>query len=504
MTCCQGDVQVLDYTNAEIVALEAGTVRIQTGTFRIIHVIDLEQYNTILNEAKQIMTKEIDKDDESYQYLTYEMQTIERLLSKLKPTRNKRAINEIGTVWKWIAGTPDHEDFQILSDKVRNVLENNNKQVVINKLLKEKINEVIKKTNIITNSVLNNSFIKEIVTKRIERKLKIIKDDLINIDHAIQWTKVGVINPLVLSETEMRISKKFFDEQKMSYINLVEALEFGEVKMASNGFSLIYIISLPKTSKQDCKKMIVRSVRKEKLIVKISNNNIIICKNDILEIINECKVINDVTICKERNFKNITTDTCLPKLLNSQPSVCTRTNAQHVPLTEELLPGILLLNSYNNTVEIDQNSVTLEGTFLIKFHNSTIKLNQRTYENSQVFTANPLPAIVQPGNMTTTFEEVLSLNMLKELHFTNAAQLKQLDIKYNTSLSSLSVISIILLIVIGYKIRKQIKSCNGTARTYNTETTTQVPMATPQHSEDTVLSEGGRVNVENIFSLTSA
>jgi len=32
------------------------------------------------------------------------------MLSQLISTRSKRGINEVGTVWKWLAGTPDHDD----------------------------------------------------------------------------------------------------------------------------------------------------------------------------------------------------------------------------------------------------------------------------------------------------------------------------------------------------------------------------------------------------------
>jgi len=46
-------------------------------------------------------------------------------ISKITPSKTKRGINEIGTIWKWIAGIPNHDN-------------NNNDQFVINsKLFKE-------------------------------------------------------------------------------------------------------------------------------------------------------------------------------------------------------------------------------------------------------------------------------------------------------------------------------------------------------------------------------
>jgi len=51
---------------------------------------------------------------------------------------NKRGVNEIGTVWKWLAGTPDHDDFIKIQNKIDELIKNNNKQFIINsKLFKE-------------------------------------------------------------------------------------------------------------------------------------------------------------------------------------------------------------------------------------------------------------------------------------------------------------------------------------------------------------------------------
>lgn len=50
--------------------------------------------------------------------ITYEIQILELILSQLIPTRSKGGINELGTVWKWLAGTPDHDDFIKIQNKI--------------------------------------------------------------------------------------------------------------------------------------------------------------------------------------------------------------------------------------------------------------------------------------------------------------------------------------------------------------------------------------------------
>jgi len=47
-------------------------------------------------------------------------------LSQILPSRTKRGINELGTLWKWIAGTPDHDDLITVQNKIDDLIQNNN------------------------------------------------------------------------------------------------------------------------------------------------------------------------------------------------------------------------------------------------------------------------------------------------------------------------------------------------------------------------------------------
>jgi len=434
------------------VTIETGTAKIQNASFKIVHVIELEQYAPILGEIKRILVEDVTDQADSYPYLNHEIQQVESVLQRLTPRRKKRAIDALGTVWKWVAGTPDSEDFKIISDQMNKVLENNNRQVVINRLIEEKLNELINKTNTVTNAVKSYDQIQKDVSNLLEMKINVVKEELINVDYAVQWSKAGVINSFILSDLEMKITKDFFEKQNMPYVNLIEAIEYGEVKVASNGLTLIYIINLPKTNDENCKQLIVKAVKKGNSIVKIPNPNVITCKNSIFEMISDCKNFNDVSICKEQNFRNITNSKCLPNLLKGQPASCTKTNSQHIPLVEEIGPGILLLNAYNGSLKIDEKLMKMQGTFLIKFHDVVIETDKRTYENNQISIANPLPAIIQPGNLTANFEEILSLKMLKELHGINTKEIETLQIKYRTGFFSITGIGLLILALLAGKI----------------------------------------------------
>ncbi len=53
-------------------------------------------------------------------------------MSQLISTRSKRGINELGTFWKLLSGTPVHDDLITIQNKINDFIKNNNQQFFIN------------------------------------------------------------------------------------------------------------------------------------------------------------------------------------------------------------------------------------------------------------------------------------------------------------------------------------------------------------------------------------
>lgn len=242
-----GEVKILDYTNSQIVAIDVGFARIQSGTVRLIHVVDLGNYETLIDNIDSAVKSNVSTSHPIHPYLIHEIQQIRNHLEYLKP-RNKRSLNFIGSAWKWVAGNPDHDDFAIIEQKINNVLENNNRQVIINKMSLEKINEITSRTNEILKFTKSIDW-KDSLIDKLKYKLNIVKDEIINLQYAIHWAKVGVLNSFILSSDEMKLAKNLFDSENITYLNLEESFEFSEIKIATNHHCLLYIISIPTTKK---------------------------------------------------------------------------------------------------------------------------------------------------------------------------------------------------------------------------------------------------------------
>jgi len=136
---CAADVQITDYTNSDIVTLTTGLAKVQTGIFRVIHIIDIKEYENTNDKINQTALMKLKTYDPILPFIKEEVRISKNLINSLK-VRNikKRHIDLIGSAWKWLVGSPDSRDFEIIQEKINSALTNNNNQVILNRLIIDK------------------------------------------------------------------------------------------------------------------------------------------------------------------------------------------------------------------------------------------------------------------------------------------------------------------------------------------------------------------------------
>jgi len=108
-----GTTTVLDYSNSQVISIDTGLAAKQDGTFKIIHIFDLEKY-VIIYSSLETSLQSLNPSHPLYPYLSFELNDLKRLKP---PNKNKRAIEALGTAWIWLAGTPDHHDHEVSNDE---------------------------------------------------------------------------------------------------------------------------------------------------------------------------------------------------------------------------------------------------------------------------------------------------------------------------------------------------------------------------------------------------
>lgn len=449
---CFGITEILDYSQSEIVVIENGVGKIQTGSFRVLHFINLDECAHTLENIKNDLENNVPASHPLLPFLLEDIKSLSSLIHRLTPKKKqRRSINAIGTAWKWIAGNPDHEDFRILTDKINNVIENNNNQIVINKNMVERINNITEMSNTIVKALKNSEILQNTFILHVKYKIEIIKEELNNINMAIHLAKSNIVNTFIISEIEIAQIEKVFLEEDIPFKNIEEAFNFADIKIACNNNSLIYVIVIPKTLNVNCRTLTLKPVKKNNFIVNTEFEKIVKCNKEIYGVKNECKIINDVTICLKVNIKNITNDDCISKIIANASHNCTISNSEHVKEIEEIDTGMLLLNNYYGNVTIDNVHRNLSGTYLIKFSNSSIQIGNTKFTAEESTYFQPLPAMLQHSHTRDDIEEVLSLQFLKTLHVKSNQKIEKLNFEFKSSLFAnfgLTTAIIISLIVV--------------------------------------------------------
>ncbi|XP_050339363.1 uncharacterized protein LOC126765684 [Bactrocera neohumeralis] len=417
-----------------------------------------------LDEMDNTIKTKITSENPFLPILINELTLTQTYLNRLRPKRFKKSIETIGKVWKWIAGNPDHDDLVILDNQINNIINNNNNQVVINKIIFDRINNITRVSNKILKTVQSNEDVQRNFAIELKYKLKIVKEEIINIDYAIHWAKAGIVNSYILSNEELALAKSIFIKNNFTLNNVEESLEFANIKVASNETMLFYMIGIPLINEEICDSIVIKPIKKNKYINKIPYEDIVTCsKHKVFGIKTKCNENNHIRICNYKNMIDISNTTCVPQLLRSEPAECTQINNQHIPSIENIFPGIILLNQYNGTIQIDNQKINLVGSYAVQYRNSTVLIDNQKHSFNEILTSKPLPAILQSNISSNKEEEILSLEMMKELHINNTNHLQTLQTTHTAALItnfSLVVICLISLATIGTApiIRKNCKT----------------------------------------------
>jgi hypothetical protein len=89
-----------------------------------------------------------------------------------------------------------------LQGKINEQLENNNMQVVINRLINEKINQIGNVTKTILKSIHNSEQLINENANILKYKIQLIKEEITNVLYAITWAKSNTLNSFILSAIE--------------------------------------------------------------------------------------------------------------------------------------------------------------------------------------------------------------------------------------------------------------------------------------------------------------
>lgn len=420
---------IVDYTREKYVLIENDDCAVYENYGSIFHVTNLTYYNELTLEHKGILNKLNKKPDSENQIANIEgeIEMIETLLEELKLNdRTKRGINELGTLWKWIAGTPDHDDFVKINEKINDLIINSNKQFMINSKLFNIINKLTDQFE--TNKEARGNM------KIVRKRNRLILTDLTNLIHAISLAKVNILFTGILNLREIRQIMKI-EEKRITLTDILDASSF---KVVQTQDCVIVYIKYPIINKL-CKLYDVRPINNNNTELKIEHE-IVKCQNYFTNVKN-CKQEIHNTYCKKADE-----ETCLSKILNSKEAKC-QIIVKKPKQVEIIKDGVILISGENIV-----NSTNLEGSYLITFDNN-VNINNIRYENPTAIIKNylknnkiPIYDVTEIFNETIEFENINYLTLKDEL-----------SSSHHKLITIIIIFVLILTIYLSIKLRKYIK-----------------------------------------------
>ncbi|XP_046807886.1 uncharacterized protein LOC124420092 [Lucilia cuprina] len=266
--------------------MDYGSGWVINGYFKLVHTINLEQYEKVLENLEETMKRNTNPTP-MRTIMEFHLNITKLRLCELENIheRRPRSINWIGSAWKWIAGSPDAIDWDNILQRQDKIVANNNNQYIINEQIFNisqasigKLNEIVSYTNSI-----NKRMDSENMEIFLSNKIHVLKEQISEIVRVSQMAKTSIVNTNLLDQLE--IEKIISEEESSPYQNLIEVAEYAKPSMYINGTILLYVISVPKVTSQKYRVILARATSLKGKKVNLRYHNLMVNEDETYGII---------------------------------------------------------------------------------------------------------------------------------------------------------------------------------------------------------------------------
>lgn len=349
------------------------------------------------------------------------------MLQKLNPNKRQKRWDKVGTIWKYIAGTPDADDLKLINSSINNLVSNNNLQVKINREIALQLKEVAFKTKDAIQKF--NSRTTEFHAIAILENLKFLSQTLGQILDTITLAKLGILNILILSDNETTTFIHDLAREKVIVSTAADAISYASTSIATNQREIALLIKLPKLNSKIYRKVHVHPINHNNQQLHLPDKNFIIHSNETF-IIKSLKPIIPSEV-------RLNDSTCIPRILQGQPAIC---NYIMDPTSEDIVSiddQHLLINTARNfTMRSDcgLSERNLSGSYLVSYDNCTINVSNFMVSNKVQQLTGISIQLSLDGLTITKGQQIFNIS-LEHLHHLQTETRKDMEL-WRTTVSS--------------------------------------------------------------------
>ncbi|XP_049537182.1 uncharacterized protein LOC125952018 [Anopheles darlingi] len=443
--CVIGTVNIHDLHSNPLVVVSLGKAKITMGHVRILHPIELAGIGRAINGVNEQVTRyqlECRKNTPpcpALGVIVHRCAALQDTFRKIMPSysRQKRW-DTIGTVWKWIAGTPDAEDLKTINSSMNSLIKENNRQVFIN----EKMNEKLAILTNMTKTILSINKPDPLYTTILISNINALQSLVENLQEAIILAKHGIPSSKLLSMRDYEAMTMFLQQHAITVSSFEEMLSEANVKVAMNRTHVTYMTIVPKQSAKPFDYLYIESVTRNKTRISITNHNILRNETHVLQSNRPCLEGNNNFICESAQLE--AANECISKLVQGKHASCTFEHVYSSRKIKQTSRDILLIS--DSLVELsascNNNTQILKGSFLIQYHDCKLVIDGEEFENyDSIQSTNHYSPLT---GLLVNVEQILDkpeLEHLQSLAIEHRKTLKTLTLQNNSLSFKLNVFS---------------------------------------------------------------
>lgn len=487
-----------------------GQARISNSHVRILHKIDIKDIESVIQFLDVAATEKVVNNKILGPLIKVKQEKLRGTYKKLKNserTRFKRW-NSLGTAWKYISGSPDANDLKIINTTTNLLIEQNDKQIRINKQFEERIVNLTKTISLL---VSNNNLIREETLDGFDSvNLLFNIDELINqlevIEEAVTLARFSIPSSRLVTNEELQAAQQFITNNGLRLDSLDNVLDIASAYVMHNENSLIYALKIPRIKDVSYELNYVEPIINNGSRVYLHSNYILIGPNTYY-VKTQCPKIRNLYVCNNPQLEAL--EECAQQLLNGNSAECPTERAYGKNLIKRINEFNIVVSNANITMSSNclAHQKQLFGSFLIQFSNCSVNLNGEEFSNldTDIPARSFIPTIGIKVNSTKTIDRI-PLEYLQIYHIDHREHIKKLNLTTTSIQGTLGMLrwlsfgsfSIITPFVIGFIFiwvtRKLASSCNTSKSTMSkeeqqavdevTEARTTVPSEEEQQTAD--------------------
>uniref|UniRef100_A0AB38Z2D5 Envelope protein n=1 Tax=Chalana errantivirus TaxID=3078400 RepID=A0AB38Z2D5_9VIRU len=426
-----------------------GPARIKEGHVRILHPINIKEIENVISKLYETYDNRI--SNPLTRLVEAKTKKLLNTYTKIKPRiRRTKRWDTIGKAFKWLAGSPDADDLRAINSTMNNLILQNNKQIIINDRLDNRLQEI---TTIANNILKTEEMHKTELTQLVM---------LANLDNLQDYTE-AIEDAILLARKNIPSSKLFslkdfqsIETQLNGPHSLQEILMEADAQAILNDTHVIYMLKIPHYSNASFEYNFIDSVIKDGRRILLRSNYILCNESHVIELAHPCEPLNNIYVCESIHTKPATE--CIANIIQQKHSSCDFEKVYGNNVVKRINEETIFINDGVNELSstCSKDTKFLNGSFIIHMNNCSVRINGETYEN--------MAPIVREKNaqsivgITISEESLIDeppQEFLKNLTLLHRDKLKLMHLTTNSiewktnifgSFSILSVLSVIIII----------------------------------------------------------